>query len=197
MRTLDPYSLYLREGQWYLVGRDHDRDAIRTFRLSRIRGDVRFATRRERDFRTPADSTPTYWRDRASWQLVDDRRDATIRVSPEAAWQVERASSRHGSSCTRTTARRLQHALRRRSAAPVDARPRRPGGAARAGRARRRVTSALERVREPTRARRAHAAPTALVELEPAARKRVESPVAPERFAVLQAMMARPARGLR
>ena len=54
-RTMDPYSLFLREGQWYLVGRDHDREAIRTFRLSRIRGDVRFATRRERDFRIPAE----------------------------------------------------------------------------------------------------------------------------------------------
>ncbi len=74
-RTLDPYSLFLRDGQWYLVGRDHDRDAIRTFRLSRIRGDVRFATRRERDFRIPAEFDATQWRDRARLAARRDRRD--------------------------------------------------------------------------------------------------------------------------
>ena len=58
-RTVDPYSLYFASGQWYVVGRDHDRDDMRIFRLSRIRGDVRFATRRERDFRSPGRaSTP-------------------------------------------------------------------------------------------------------------------------------------------
>ena len=95
-RTMDPYSLFLRDGQWYLVGRDHDRDAIRTFRLSRIRGDVRFATRRERDFRIPAEFDATQWRDRAPWQLGETDEIATIRVSPAAAWLVERAASRHG-----------------------------------------------------------------------------------------------------
>ena len=95
-RTMDPHSLFLRDGQWYLVGRDHDRDAIRTFRLSRIRGDVRFATRRERDFRIPAEFDATQWRDRAPWQLGETDEIATIRVSPAAAWLVERAASRHG-----------------------------------------------------------------------------------------------------
>ncbi len=93
---MDPYSLFLREGQWYLVGRDHDRDAIRTFRLSRIRGDVRFATRRERDFRIPAEFDATQWRDRAPWQLGESEEIATIRVLPSASWLVERAASRHG-----------------------------------------------------------------------------------------------------
>lgn len=37
-RTLDPYNLINRRGAWYLIGRDHDRDAIRAFRLDRIRG---------------------------------------------------------------------------------------------------------------------------------------------------------------
>ena len=95
-RTMDPYSLFLREGQWYLVGRDHDREAIRTFRLSRIRGDVRFATRRERDFRIPAEFDATQWRDRAPWQLGESEEIATIRVLPSASWLVERAASRHG-----------------------------------------------------------------------------------------------------
>ncbi|MDQ4130335.1 MAG: WYL domain-containing protein, partial [Actinomycetota bacterium] len=35
-RTVDPYGLVQRRGAWYLVGRDHDRDALRAFRLDRF-----------------------------------------------------------------------------------------------------------------------------------------------------------------
>src|SRR5919202_1386627 len=52
-RTLNPYALFNDRGAWYVVGRDLDRDDMRTFRVSRMRGDIRFATRRERDFRVP------------------------------------------------------------------------------------------------------------------------------------------------
>src|SRR4029450_12868607 len=54
-RTVNPYGLLSDNGSWYLIGQDLDRKDIRTFRVSRIRGDIRFATRRERDFRIPAD----------------------------------------------------------------------------------------------------------------------------------------------
>src|SRR6185436_9502221 len=56
-RTVNPYGLL------------HDRDAIRTFRVSRIRGDIRFATRRERDFRVPAEFDIDIYRGRAAWQF--------------------------------------------------------------------------------------------------------------------------------
>ena len=39
-RSVDPYALVHRRGRWYLVGRDHDRDARRAFRLDRITGAV-------------------------------------------------------------------------------------------------------------------------------------------------------------
>lgn len=39
-RTVDPHGLVHRAGRWYLVGRDHDRDADRAFRLDRIAGEV-------------------------------------------------------------------------------------------------------------------------------------------------------------
>jgi predicted DNA-binding transcriptional regulator YafY len=39
-RTVDPYGLVSRDGFWYLVGRDHDRDDVRTFRVDRMVGDV-------------------------------------------------------------------------------------------------------------------------------------------------------------
>ena len=35
-RTVDPYAVVRRRAAWYLVARDHDRDALRAFRLDRI-----------------------------------------------------------------------------------------------------------------------------------------------------------------
>lgn len=35
-RRIDPYGVVRRRAAWYLVGRDHDRDAMRSFRLDRI-----------------------------------------------------------------------------------------------------------------------------------------------------------------
>ncbi|HKE98749.1 MAG TPA: WYL domain-containing protein [Actinomycetes bacterium] len=40
-RRLDPYALVHRMGTWYVVGLDPDRDALRSFRLSRIQSEVR------------------------------------------------------------------------------------------------------------------------------------------------------------
>jgi proteasome accessory factor C len=90
-RTLNPYGLLHDRGVWYVIGSDHDREAIRTFRVSRIRGDIRFATRRERDFRLPADFDIDAYRGRASWQFGEPAGEARIEVRPETAWWVERA----------------------------------------------------------------------------------------------------------
>jgi proteasome accessory factor B len=40
MRTVEPWGVVTEKGRWYLVGHDRDRDATRTFRLSRIGVDV-------------------------------------------------------------------------------------------------------------------------------------------------------------
>ena len=40
VRTVEPWGVVTEKGRWYLVGHDRDRDATRTFRLSRIGGDV-------------------------------------------------------------------------------------------------------------------------------------------------------------
>ena len=90
-RTLNPYGLLHDRGVWYVIGDDLDRDAIRTFRVSRIRGDIRFATRRERDFRLPADFDIDVYRGRAAWQFGEPSGEARIEVRPETAWWVERA----------------------------------------------------------------------------------------------------------
>ncbi|MFZ4516680.1 MAG: helix-turn-helix transcriptional regulator, partial [Acidimicrobiia bacterium] len=39
-RILDPYGLVFARGHWYVAGFDHDREAIRSFRVDRIDGEV-------------------------------------------------------------------------------------------------------------------------------------------------------------
>ncbi len=40
MRDVEPWGVVTHRGRWYLVGHDRGRDAVRTFRLSRIGADV-------------------------------------------------------------------------------------------------------------------------------------------------------------
>lgn len=40
-RTVEPWGVVTHAGRWYLVGHDRDRDAVRTFRMSRIAPEVR------------------------------------------------------------------------------------------------------------------------------------------------------------
>ena len=63
---------------------------MRTFRVSRIRSDIRFATRRERDYRIPPDFNIEDFRGRAVWQLGDIRGEAALEVKGDTAWWVER-----------------------------------------------------------------------------------------------------------
>jgi predicted DNA-binding transcriptional regulator YafY len=90
-RTLNPYALLPENGSWYVIGNDLDRSDIRTFRVSRIRSDIRFATRRERDFRLPAEFDVEQYRGRADWQFGDVIGTARIEVAPDTAWWVKRA----------------------------------------------------------------------------------------------------------
>src|SRR5438045_7232853 len=95
-RTVNPYGLLSDNGSWYVIGQDLDRKDIRTFRVSRIRGEIRFATRRERDFRIPPDFDIDVYRGRPPWQVGDLRGEARIRMAPETAWWVERAFGEAG-----------------------------------------------------------------------------------------------------
>ena len=100
-RTVNPYGLFELNGVWYVVCDDLDRaegpDRRRTFRVSRIRGEIKFATRRERDFRMPADFNVTAYRDRAPWRLVPEEvGTATLAVAADASWLVERRFGAYG-----------------------------------------------------------------------------------------------------
>jgi predicted DNA-binding transcriptional regulator YafY len=95
-RRVDPYHLLFQGGQFYLLGYSHERDAVRVFRLSRIRGKVSYATKAEHDFRRPVDFDPRTYADRADWQLGDEQGVAEILISERIAWQVERHFGRYG-----------------------------------------------------------------------------------------------------
>ena len=90
-RTLNPFALLPENGSWYVIGHDLERDEIRTFRVSRIRSDIRFATRRERDFRLPPEFDVELYRGRTEWQFGDIVGEARVHVAPDTAWWVERA----------------------------------------------------------------------------------------------------------
>jgi proteasome accessory factor BC len=95
-RRVDPYQLVYQGGQFYLVGHSHERDGVRVFRLSRIRGKVAYATKAEHDFQRPADFDPREYANRIPWQLGDTKGTAEIWVSDRIAWHVERNFGPYG-----------------------------------------------------------------------------------------------------
>jgi len=95
-RVVNPYALRLDDGNWYVVGQDLERDTVRTFKVSRIRGDIRFATRRERDFRVPPEFDVEQHRIPRPWQIGDVVGTARVAVSGDTAWWVERTLADSG-----------------------------------------------------------------------------------------------------
>jgi proteasome accessory factor C len=95
-RRVDPYQLLYQGGQFYLVGRSHERKAIRVFRLSRIRGKVGYATKAEHDFQRPADFDPRAYANRIQWQFGEPVGTAEVWIAGRIAWQIERHFGRYG-----------------------------------------------------------------------------------------------------
>ena len=185
-RTVNPYALFQDAGAWYVVGEDLDASEERTFRVSRVRGEIRFATRRERDFRLPADFDVDRYRGRPPWQIGEPVGEARIEVGGDTAWWVERTYGDSG---------RIENGVfvTQYSSLPLlatwvlrqDGRavPQAPDEL------RREVARGLRLVRERHEGepKRLAAATDGLVEEEV---DRPAAPVHPERFAVLQALLA-------
>ncbi|HVM17846.1 MAG TPA: WYL domain-containing protein [Gaiellaceae bacterium] len=186
-RTLNPYGLYTDNGSWYVVGYDLDREDMRTFRVSRIRGEIRFATRRERDFRAPADFDVDRYRGRPPWQIGDPVGEARVQVAPDTAWWVERAYGDRGRLegdvfvTEYASLEALASWILRQDGRAVPLEP---------SKLRSEVAQSLRRIRD----RHEQAPPELATELErddaDGAGDRPAGPVAPERFAVLQALLA-------
>ena len=187
-RTLNPYALVQDNGGWYVVGQDLDRDDIRTFRVSRIRNEIKFATRRERDFRIPADFDIDRYRGRPPWQIGDMLGEARIEVRGDTAWWVQRTYGATGRLedgvfvTEYSSIPQLASWVLRQDGRAVPLEP---------DELRREVATSLRRVRDahegkpPAPARESpQRSAVATTEERPA------GPVAPERFAVLQALLA-------
>jgi len=187
-RTVNPYGLLSDNGSWYVIGQDLDRKDIRTFRVSRIRGDIRFATRRERDFRIPADFDIDVHRGRPPWQIGDLVGEARIELAGDTAWWVERAYGSAGQLeegvfvTEYSSAQQLASWILRQDGRAIPLEP---------DELRREVAQALRDVRE-----RHQGVPPKLAAAAPpppradGAGERPAGPVVPERFAVLQALLA-------
>jgi proteasome accessory factor C len=96
-RKVDPYHLVYRSGNYYLIGRSHEREAVRVFRLSRIQGKVSYASKAEHDFQPPEDFPRGDYASRAEWQLGEIKEEkAKIWISERIAWLVERDFGSYG-----------------------------------------------------------------------------------------------------
>lgn len=186
-RTVNPYALLREEHGWYVVASDLGDGRTKTWKVSRIRGDIRFATRRERDFRIPREFEVEEFHLAAPWQMGGTLGTARIRVAPETAWWVERLFGEHGSVEGETfvteyaDVRQLAGWILRQDGraeplAPPELRDE--------------VARALERVAERHTGSPPEPAPVADRLAADGAPERLGGPVAPERFAILQALLA-------
>src|SRR5437763_1728529 len=185
-RTVNPLALFQDAGAWYVVGHDLEAEDERTFRVSRIRGEIRFATRRERDFRLPAEFDVDQYRGRPPWQIGDAAGEARIEVGGDTAWWVQRTYGGSGKVedgvfvTEYSSLGLLASWVLRQDGRAI---PREPEDL------RREIARALKLARE-----RHEKAPGRLAAESDGAEEvpieRPAAPVAPERFAVLQALLA-------
>ena len=185
-RTLNPYALRHDDGVWYVIGSDLGDEREKTFRVSRIRSDIRFATRRERDFRLPADFDVESHRRRSPWQIGELAGTARVAVSGDTAWWVKRTLGEAGTledgifETEYAAVEPLASWVLRQNGRAIPLEPSELRSA---------VASGLTRIRD----RHAGEVPKVARE-KPHAElpipDRPAPPVAPERFAVLQALLA-------
>jgi proteasome accessory factor BC len=186
-RTLNPYALMPDNGIWYVVGFDLDRNDIRTFRVSRVRGEIKFATRRERDFRVPADFDIEQFRGRPPWQVGDILGEARIEVRGDTAWWVQRAYGATGRLedgvfvTDYSSLAQLASWVLRQDGRAVPLEPEE---------LRREVAASLRRVRDGHEGKAPEPARESAPKRSAPVAERPAGPVAPERFAVLQALLA-------
>jgi len=95
-RKVNPYHLVFRDGQFYLIAHSHERDAVRVFRLSRIKGKVSYASKAEHDFSPPEDFDRRDYASRAEWQMGTLEGTAQVFVRERIAWLVERDFGKYG-----------------------------------------------------------------------------------------------------
>jgi proteasome accessory factor B len=88
-REVEPYSLAHRTGNWYVVGRDRGRRAIRSFKLARIEGQ---AARISGRYQIPSDFDARAHIGGEAFEIGGEATEtATIRFAPGLRWWAERS----------------------------------------------------------------------------------------------------------
>ena len=85
-RFVEPYGLVHRTGNWYLVGRDASRDAVRSFKVSRIAGDIET---RDESYEIPADFDAVKHLGGEPWEIGEETTEVTVHFDSSLAWWAE------------------------------------------------------------------------------------------------------------
>ena len=197
-RQINPYGLFELNSVWYVIGDDlevpEEEPRRKTYRVSRMGSEIKFATRRERDFRIPADFDVNAYRDRLSWQLGDETEgEAVLWIAPDSTFVARRLYGRRseitehedGSATLVTEYTDLEPLSQLVLQHLGQVRPVEPPELARM------VEKDLKRIVRLHKGRPSHATPEPRPEHSaPQSSARAQGPVAPERFALLQALLA-------
>jgi proteasome accessory factor B len=91
-RDVLPYGLFFHRGNWYLVGLDRGREAVRVFRTGRMDGvEVNTRAPNTPDYEIPGDFTLGSHLDRDAWELGDEKPLlARVRFRFPASLQIDR-----------------------------------------------------------------------------------------------------------
>ena len=83
---MEPYGLVHRRGNWYVVGRDRDKNAVRAFKVSRIADRVEVL---EGTYSVPADFDPAAHVTIEGWEIGAESSAAVVRFPAELRWWAE------------------------------------------------------------------------------------------------------------
>lgn len=92
-RVIEPYGLFFSWSRWYCVGRARDRDALRVFRVDRMR-EAALVSGRDARFTVPDGFSVRSYLGRAPWELSDTPA-TSVRVRfafPESRWVLARGT---------------------------------------------------------------------------------------------------------
>ena len=98
LHNLEPYGLFLHDGRWYLVGRDVDKDEVRTYTVARVSDVSANASRpKSPDFDRPVDfDVASFVRFPFQYGPPSQQFDATIRFDVPFAWRAEQLAGGNG-----------------------------------------------------------------------------------------------------
>lgn len=85
-RELEPYGIVHRGGNWYVVGRDRERDAVRSFKLARFTSDVRQVPE---TYEIPDSFDIQSETQLDAWELGASGQTAMVRFDPDMRWWAE------------------------------------------------------------------------------------------------------------